>query len=719
MTSLDCGTLFGQEAALPGYHPSKGVTEANTDSQRVSILTDHGQEALTKGDITSAKSYFDRVAFLGDSLDFDYARQLALYGMGDCYLVQQKFDSARSVLAKAVNLDPGVPLLTKIKNLLATAYRYRGDNQKAIALYREALALVDTASDARTAAGIAQNMGDAYMNLGAQGEAFSNYNKAITFGEKALDSLFLATSLNNIGEAHNSIQEYEKATYYLERALEISRDIGFKPGLLRVYLNLGNTKSGLSQFREAESLYSQALELSAEIRPDTPPIQIQYNLGELYNRMERYEEAERYFQTSLDNSRQLGVPQGIYFNNVGLGNISIARVNIQDAVAFYVRALEVARQLNNPTFLETAYEKLYELKKEQGDYAIALNYLEQAAAIKDSLTTKEKEQMVADYQSRLDVQRKDQMNSTLQAEKARQEAQLQLQKWMLILGGLIILVTVGSVLLLYRSNREKNRINNKLKEQKKDLEEVNAVKNKLFGIVAHDLRTPLSALSGMLELVREEALSEEEMRQLFKEMEFSLHHNMNIMENLLVWAKQQMSGLQLNIQPLDACEIAEEIVGAHSFNARHKDITLKNEIQDEIIIKADYDLLKLVLRNLISNSLKFSNSGDEIAIRASVKGQEVRFEIHDTGIGMPEEVQSKIFAGGISSRKGTHDEKGSGLGLNLCREFIEKQGGSITFESNEGEGTVFYFTLPLASEENQNIPNGGSRKKESVSLHSL
>ncbi|MGK7390848.1 MAG: sensor histidine kinase, partial [Candidatus Cyclobacteriaceae bacterium M2_1C_046] len=246
---------------------------------------------------------------------------------------------------------------------------------------------------------------------------------------------------------------------------------------------------------------------------------------------------------------------------------------------------------------------------------------------------------------------------------------------------------------------EKNKINRKLKNQKRQLEEANAVKDKLFSIIAHDLRTPLSALTGILELVREPTLSEEEMRELFSEMEFSLQQNMNVMENLLAWANQQMSGLNMEIRTINATEIVDEIMESLKFNARHKQITLENELSPDLEVQGDYNLFKLVVRNLISNSIKFSNSGDHITIDATKENGEVHFEIRDTGIGIPEDMQDKIFAGGMHSRKGTREEKGSGLGLNLCKEFVEKQGGRIYFESTEGKGTVFYFTLPISDEK--------------------
>lgn len=680
-----------------------GITfkEADVDSQRVDLMLEYGQEAMSKGNMSEARAYFSRIAHLADSLDFEYGRQLSLYGFGDFYLVQQKYDSAKTVLERADELNPYSSLQSKIKNLLATTYRYQGDNQKAISLYQEVLASIDTTGQVRTAAGIALNMGDAYMNLGATSEAFDNYNKAIAFVEQSEDSLFLATALNNVGESHNSIEEFEDASYYLERSLEISRMIDFKPGQLRALLNLGNTRSSQAKFQEAKKLYEESLELSKLVRPDTPPIQIQYNLGELYNRMGNFEQAEEYFQLSLDNSAQGGVQQGIYYNSIGLGNVASERGNIGSAIQYFDRALEIAESLENPVFLQQTHEKLYELYKGQESYSQALNHLESYRVISDSLNTQEKERMLADHRTRLEVQRKDQINKTLEAERVAQQAQLKLQYWLLGLGGLILFLLGIFLVLLYRSNLEKNRINRKLQDQKKELEESNAVKNKLLSIVAHDLRTPLSAMTGILELVREQSLTEEEMRELFTEMEFSLQQNMNIMENLLVWAKQQMKGLQINKRVLNAREMVEDILESHRFNARHKQIALENKLEADLVVEADYDLLKLVLRNLISNSIKFSGSGDTITVEGSEEEAEVCLKVRDTGIGIPEEIQDKIFEGDLNSRKGTRDEKGSGLGLNLCKEFIEKQGGSISFESKEGEGTTFYITLASSGLSNR------------------
>ena len=169
------------------------------------------------------------------------------------------------------------------------------------------------------------------------------------------------------------------------------------------------------------------------------------------------------------------------------------------------------------------------------------------------------------------------------------------------------------------------------------------------------------------------------------------------MDNLLAWARQQMSGLAIDIQTVNAREITEEVIESYNFQAQHKSISLENKVPEMLLVKADFNLLKLILRNLISNAIKFSEEGDRITISTQHQDGKIVFEVADTGIGIPKETRDGLFAFNHNSRSGTKDEKGSGLGLQLCKEFVEKQNGEISMQSIEGEGTSFYFSLPQAS----------------------
>lgn len=305
---------------------------------------------------------------------------------------------------------------------------------------------------------------------------------------------------------------------------------------------------------------------------------------------------------------------------------------------------------------------------------------------------------MAEYEAKLNVHRQAEINELLEAKQKEQEARLNTQQWLIVSGLLVTVLALIIVVVLIRTNKVKKAANDELQAQKQELEQLNAVKDKLFAIVAHDLRSPMAGLKGILNLFRNNSMSTEELRTLFAQLEVSMQQNLNSMENLLKWAQQQMDGIIINMKLIFVKPIIDEILESHRFYAQQKGIELVNKVSENIKVLADPDLVELVLRNLISNALKFSDKGDEVAVRATFRDDCVLFSVEDTGIGIPESQQEAIFQfGNKVTRRGTNNEHGSGLGLNLCKEFIERQKGSMSFESEEGKGTVFYFSLPIAS----------------------
>ncbi|MDX1618478.1 MAG: tetratricopeptide repeat-containing sensor histidine kinase [Balneolaceae bacterium] len=689
-------TIRGQNSRIPEL--KSGIDSVAADTRRVDMLSELASELILGGQVREARRYLEKGRRLADSLDYESGREQVMLGFGDLYLTRNRPDSAAAILEKAVERYPDSGRLISFYNLLATAYRYQGDNYRAIDTYEKTLGLIDTtdASQARKAAAVNQNMAAAYMNLGNSAETFERYSKAITYAEAANDSVFLATALNNIGNAYVEEGQFGEAVYYLERAIDVGETIGLKPEILRATLNLGNARNEQSRFAEAESLYNKALQLTEEVRPGNPPIRILYNLGRMYRRKADLENSERHFRRSLDLSRKQQILQGIYYNSTGLGNLAEERGNLSGALEWYGQALEVAEQLDTPPFIGNAHQRLYELNKKQENYAEALPHLERYKALTDSLKSREKERMLAEYQTRLEVQRQEQRNRTLAAERDRQQARLDLQYWLILIGVLMLILVAAVAVLLYRANRDKKEINRQLQQQKVELERLNDVKNKLFAIVTHDLRTPLSGLVSMLEMFRMDALTDDELKELAGHLEVNLQQNVNIIENLLAWAKNQMESISIDREKVNARELTGEMLGMHEFNARHKNIKLNNRVSSDVELKADPNLFKLILRNLISNAIKFSEPGDEVTIGAGRQREEVVIEVRDTGIGIPGEIRDKIFLAPERGRSGTHDEKGSGIGLSLCKEFAEKMGGSLWFDSEEGKGTSFYLSLPSA-----------------------
>ncbi|MDW7695728.1 sensor histidine kinase [Flammeovirgaceae bacterium SG7u.111] len=235
-----------------------------------------------------------------------------------------------------------------------------------------------------------------------------------------------------------------------------------------------------------------------------------------------------------------------------------------------------------------------------------------------------------------------------------------------------------------------------LEAQKKELEDTNKVKDKLFSIISHDLRSPLAALDGFLKLFSAGALNTDEIEQMKAGIQEKFNKANSLMDNLLNWARSQMQGLTVNVEVVQVDRIALKVVQLYRTEADKKSIELKQHIEKGTKAFADPSMLELIIRNLVANAVKFTPYMGKVSVEAETSKIGVTIKVRDTGMGMKKETIAQILnLDAQISTTGTANEKGTGLGLVLCKEFIEKNGGELQIESEEGKGSIFMFTLPL------------------------
>jgi signal transduction histidine kinase len=258
---------------------------------------------------------------------------------------------------------------------------------------------------------------------------------------------------------------------------------------------------------------------------------------------------------------------------------------------------------------------------------------------------------------------------------------------------------------LRREQNEKERLEEEVRlrtdeihQQNLQLEEVNNVKDKLFSVVSHDIRGPLSSLHLALTLAKSGTLSNEEFQKITTGLETRLVQTTEFIDNLLQWAKLQMKGEKYEPDRLKLTDLAEETVGLLEPECRDKKITLKNTLQGELDAYADLNMIRSVLRNLLTNAIKFTRAEGTVTLSAYRVDTKIIISVADTGVGIPARNRERLFTIGSITTQGTRQEKGTGLGLLLCKEFIEKHGGKIWFESEDGKGTTFYFSLSQFTE---------------------
>lgn len=236
-----------------------------------------------------------------------------------------------------------------------------------------------------------------------------------------------------------------------------------------------------------------------------------------------------------------------------------------------------------------------------------------------------------------------------------------------------------------------------INKQANDLKALNESKNKLFSILAHDLKSPFNIMLGFSELLKEKSLNDPEYYQYAKQLYETSLTNYNLLENLLDWSRSQLN--QIIVEPVNMRlnDTLTQSLDLVELSATKKGIEIINEIDDSIVIRADKSLLNIVFRNLLTNAIKFTNPGGKIVLGAKLFPYHAEISIKDNGIGMSEEMVRNLFMiENKQSRAGTLAETGTGLGLILCKEFTDKNGGEIRVKSTEHKGTTFYFTIPLA-----------------------
>lgn len=364
----------------------------------------------------------------------------------------------------------------------------------------------------------------------------------------------------------------------------------------------------------------------------------------------------------------------------------------------------MAKQTNSWTLGIECAETLSKLHELKGEPTQALAYYKQFKALGDSLFSKGMEAKLLQDQIRFETAAKeDQIKALTKLEELRKN---ELKKQELVSNILVVVVALVVILLftVYRSGQRRIRINKlllehqeEIKRRSEELEQLNQVKDKFFSIISHDLRSPMNALSAILNMLDNKQIKPEEFEHLTKELKVQFNHTKTLINNLLDWALLQMDKLKIQQEKLDLFTITEENFKLlNSLNT--KETTLINKTPQGTFCLGDLNMVNLVLRNLVLNAIKFTESGGTVEVSVnSGNNNDWIVAVKDNGIGINPEIQKILFekTSGYSTR-GTANEKGTGLGLILCKEFVEKNGGRIWLESEMGKGSIFYFTIKKA-----------------------
>ncbi len=240
---------------------------------------------------------------------------------------------------------------------------------------------------------------------------------------------------------------------------------------------------------------------------------------------------------------------------------------------------------------------------------------------------------------------------------------------------------------------------NRIREQAEEIKKINRTKDRLYSIIAHDIKSPFSNISMLISTLAEGYLEpgSEEYEEILQSINRSTQETYALLENLLQWTRSQTGDLEVDPEILNMKELANRAFRFSELNAKNKHIDLKMEMEDTLPVHADRNMMQSVIQNLVGNAIKFTPEGEKVTIKGEQEDEQVVIQVVDTGVGISEENMKKLFVDrGQLTTRGTNDEKGSGLGLLLVQTFVEQNGGKIEAKSKPGEGTTFTLTFPKA-----------------------
>ncbi len=560
------------------------------------------------------------------------------------------------------------------------------------------------------------------------------------------DSVAIAETLNFLGNDYSDLGKYDEAYYYFTQSYRVARAIKDQLKMEIAIYNIGLVLNELGQYDLALNHFNFSRELSEKIDDKDGQVYLLNAIGELYLKKKDYKKSEEYLLAALKALRERNLtiieprvlkrlallkfelkdyPKALaYYDsasvihnrghnefgvaevNLGISEIFIEQEKFDEAEALIEKCLVTAKKNNAQKMTIDCFEKLSYLAEKKGDYQSGLEYHKSFKQYEDSLYSQEILARLFQDQLRFETELKDSEIAALSKVKTEQATTLKRQE---LLRNILVVVMALTIILLftvYRSGQRRIRINKlliehqqEIKKRSQELEQLNQVKDKFLSIVSHDLRSPINSLSAILNLVEQKNLTPEEFKQLTVNLRKQFENARSFISNLLDWALLQMD--KLKIQPVKialAAAIEENLKTVEAMQM--KQIHFEKDVSSEVYGWADPNMLNLILRNLLLNAIKFSEIGGKIEVTCKdFDKQFVVIAVSDHGVGISKEVQKFLFDKSSSySTRGTANEKGTGLGLILCKEFIEKNGGKIWFESEEWVGSTFYFTIQKPTE---------------------
>lgn len=541
-----------------------------------------------------------------------------------------------------------------LNNLAWIKYR-KGDFTAAFEYSTKALKWNDSIQNLPALAASFRCMASVYNSQGNTNKSIELFLKDLALHTQLNDQKSIGRALNNLSFTFFRGKMMDSALYYTNKALIFNLQLKDDYLIAFAYRNAGDLSEARKLLDSAKYYFNLSVQYAVKIKSVQLQLTALYRIGRLLNSEFKYKESISFLEKALQ-----------------LGNLMGAK---SETALIY-------------NLLATAYEGI-------GDYKEAYLVQKKFSQLNDSLYQERSRSKLAEMQAKFEAEKKQSEINQLKKEK-EQEIENNQKKTILNFSLMITMLVVIVLLInIWRKNKYKTATNLLLQSQKVELEETLLLKDKVFSIVSHDLRSPIASLNAVLPMLDPDSLDHETYHQLKLNLTKQVQNLNYVLDNLLIWSRSRMKGVETpELKEINLYKQASISLGLLKGLADQKEISIQNQINTGVSIKADPQHFDIIIRNILLNAIKFTHEKGQINLFSKIENDQLAICIEDNGVGMnPEQINRLFQLKTHFTTPGTQKEKGTGLGLLICAEYAAANNWEIKVESQMGKGTIFTIIL--------------------------
>lgn len=665
------------------------------------------------GRLDSARFYQTKSLKKAKSISFRGGMAASYQNLATVYEMEGQYGRATEYLDSALavirpdNSDSALLLKYNIYNSYGLIFYGKGSQDTALMYFQQALSIAEARNDKMTLGITYGNLGLVYDEKTDRVKAIENHKKSEELALEIGDTIGVAYSFLNQGLIYLALDEFDTAKVYFNEAFQFfdRYNLVYEKSTSLSGLGYISEKEGNSS--EALEVYLQAYRLDQEMGFVQFIIQREMSLSNLYLIRGELDSAAVYIDRAVNRIQQADAEGSLAECLVLKARVTLRKGAFQEAFSMLEEAKELSIKYGLLDQQVASLKWLSFVKEQEKEYKEAFSYQKKYIQLSDSLNSDEVARKIARAENRYELDKNQRSISLLTRENeiARAEQEIkegvlrrQNQRNLMIAGsaGSVIVVVA---LFIYFQYRQRNKYAKLVEEKNEQLSETMASKEKLFSIIAHDLKSPLSAFSSISSTLAEniDSFEKDQIAVFLKKFEKSSQNLTSLLNNLLQWSLSQTGSLKVQPEQINMKESMERAIEPLTDLAESRGIALTIETEVQTVF-ADARMVETIIRNLVSNALKFTDKGGSVDLSSQKDQENLLISIKDSGIGMDEDEASRLFDLKYDPGKiGDHEEKGTGLGLILSKELVEKNQGTISVKSEKNKGSTFFFTLPLAS----------------------